>query len=123
MSSVSRLSRTRSIALGRSYRINANSTAGAIGPQHLVQNVIDGVDENDLHFIAQLSGNVIKIMLITPRQSDGTNSSTAGREHFFFNTTHWQYLAAQRDLAGHCDIRADRPAGHQRGQRRGDSHT
>ena len=80
-------------ALRRYYRIGVNSRAGAISLQYVVQHIIDRIDEDNLHFIAKLSGDVVKVVFIAPWQRDCTNSGTAGGEHFFLDATDRQNLA------------------------------
>ena len=88
-------------------------------PRHqgFAQNLIDRLDHHELHLLAQIGGDIVEVGLVVRRHQDASQPGAVRAEHLLLDPTDWQDLAAQRDLARHRHIVADRTAGEDGGHR------
>src|ERR1019366_5283386 len=66
--------------------------------QRIRQHIIHGIDEAQLHYVAQVFRHVGQVLFIIGRKQDFHDSGTVSRQQLLFQPADGQYLAAQRDL-------------------------
>ena len=75
--------------------------------QRIRQHIIHGIDEAQLHYVAQVFRHVGQVLRIIGRKQDFHDSGTVSRQQLLFQPADGQYLAAQRDLCQLWRCRAD----------------
>src|SRR5207253_2097951 len=88
--------------------------------ERLVEHLVHRLDEAELERAAHVFRDVLEVRLVAARQDHGFHSGTLGRQHLLLDAADRQHLAAERDLSRHGDVRPNRTAGQQRGERGGD---
>ena len=72
------------------------------------QNLLNGFDEDETHFIANLLRDFLQVLLVGLRQNDPPDTGSSRCQDLFLDPAHWQHKPAQADLAGHRRIASDR---------------
>jgi len=85
--------------------------------QRLAQHLIDRLDHHELHLLAQIGRDIVKVGLVVRGHEYAPQSGAVGAEYLLLDAPDRQHLATQRDLAGHRHVVAHRPAGEDRGHR------
>ena len=75
-------------------------------------------DRNDFQRFLHRRRNLGQVLFILGRDQHGADAAAQRREQLFLEAADRQHAAAQRDLAGHGDVAADRNAGQGRDHRR-----
>jgi hypothetical protein len=86
--------------------------------QRFTQNLVDRIDQHELHLAPEVSGDVVEVRLIAGGQKHAPDPGPVRTEHLLLDAADRQHASAQRDLAGHRNVIARRASGEDRSHRR-----
>jgi len=91
--------------------------------QGLTQNLVDRIDQNELHLGTQVGRYVVEVRLVAGRQQHSPDSRAVRAQHLFLDASNRQHPTAQSDFACHCDVITRGTSGEDRRHRGQHSHT
>src|ERR1700690_376158 len=82
-----------------------------------LQHLVDPLDRANIELFLDIVGDLGKILDVVVGDQHGRDAAAVRRQQFFLEPPDGEHLAAQRDLTGHRDVRANRYLGQCRDQR------